>query len=135
MFFSQTREADLLRTNWYSQLLAAGSIPYAQGSDHDVFLDSAFPATMLATITELDPSHSEDKIDKTDAKPSFAASAHSPRQSSLVHGNGGWPPCPGEAGPCRRLLRIGVAELAHRLVQDSTARCRRQARSEEPRRV
>jgi len=63
----QTREANLYagtgtRTYWLPE-----SIPYAQGSDHDVFLSLGVPATMLGHDPDWTHHTSEDKIDKTDA--------------------------------------------------------------------
>jgi len=63
----QTREADLYaqtgnRTYWQPE-----AIPYAQGSDHDVFLGLGIPSTMLGHDPDWTHHTSEDKIDKTDA--------------------------------------------------------------------
>lgn len=64
---AQTREADLYaptgtRNNWTPE-----AIPYAQGSDHDVFLGLGIPATMLGHDPDWTHHSSEDKLDKTDA--------------------------------------------------------------------
>jgi hypothetical protein len=64
---AQTREADLYaqtgtRTYWMPE-----AIPYAQGSDHDVFLGLGISATMLGHDPDWTHHTSEDKIDKTDA--------------------------------------------------------------------
>jgi hypothetical protein len=64
---AQTREANLYaqtgtRNNWLPE-----AIPYAQGSDHDVFLGLGIPATMLGHDPDWTHHTSEDKIDKTDA--------------------------------------------------------------------
>ena len=63
----QTREADLYaptgtRNYWHTE-----AIPYAQGSDHDVFLGLGIPSTMLGHDPDWTHHTSEDKIDKTDA--------------------------------------------------------------------
>jgi aminopeptidase YwaD len=64
---AQTREANLYaqtgtRNNWLPE-----AIPYAQGSDHDVFLGLGIPATMLGHDPDWTHHTSEDKLDKTDA--------------------------------------------------------------------
>ena len=53
--------------NRHAQLLDPEAIPYAQGSDHDVFLGLGIPATMFGHDPDWTHHTSEDKIDKTDA--------------------------------------------------------------------
>jgi len=64
---AQTCEANLYaqtgtRNNWLPE-----AIPYAQGSDHDVFLGLGIPATMFGHDPDWTHHTSEDKLDKTDA--------------------------------------------------------------------
>lgn len=63
----QTREASLhaptgTRNYWQPEM-----IPYAQGSDHDVFLGLGVPATMFGHDPDWTHHTSEDTFDKTDA--------------------------------------------------------------------
>jgi hypothetical protein len=63
----QTREANLYAPTGTRIYWLPESIPYAQGSDHDVFLGLGIPATMLGHDPDWTHHTSEDKIDKTDA--------------------------------------------------------------------
>ena len=63
----QTREADLYAQTGTRNYWQPEAIPYAQGSDHDVFLGLGIPATMLGHDPDWTHHTSEDKIDKTDA--------------------------------------------------------------------
>jgi hypothetical protein len=63
----QTREANLYAATGTRNYWLAEAIPYAQGSDHDVFLGLGIPATMLGHDPDWTHHTSEDKIDKTDA--------------------------------------------------------------------
>jgi hypothetical protein len=63
----QTREADLYAHTGTHNYWLPEAIPYAQGSDHDVFLGLGIPATMLGHDPDWTHHTSEDKIDKTDA--------------------------------------------------------------------
>jgi len=113
----QTREADLYaqtgtRNYWQPEI-----VPYAQGSDHDVFLGLGIPATMLGHDPDWTHHTSEDKIDKTDASEfrrvgAFASAA-------------AWLMATADSQSWKR-IRAGayadrVSELARRLAQDSAA--------------
>jgi hypothetical protein len=111
----QTREADLYaqtgtRTYWMPE-----AIPYAQGSDHDVFLGLGISATMLGHDPDWTHHTSEDKIDKTDASEfkrvgTFASAA----AYFLAALNGA------EAEKLSAAdLASRVSELAHRLAIDA----------------
>ena len=64
---AQTREADLYAQTGTRNYWVPEAIPYAQGSDHDVFLGLGIPSTMLGHDPDWTHHSSEDKIDKTDA--------------------------------------------------------------------
>jgi aminopeptidase YwaD len=64
---AQTREANLYADTGTRNYWVPEAIPYAQGSDHDVFLGLGIPATMLGHDPDWTHHSSEDKIDKTDA--------------------------------------------------------------------
>ncbi len=64
---AQTREADLYAPTGTRNYWTPEAIPYAQGSDHDVFLGLGIPSTMLGHDPDWTHHTSEDKIDKTDA--------------------------------------------------------------------
>ncbi|MBZ5507938.1 MAG: DUF4910 domain-containing protein [Acidobacteriia bacterium] len=112
----QTREADLYAQTGSRNYWQPEAIPYAQGSDHDVFLGLGIPATMLGHDPDWTHHTSEDKIDKTDASEfrrvgAFASAA-------------AWFMATADAQSWKR-VRAGayadrVAELARRLAQDST---------------
>jgi len=113
----QTREADLYAQTGTRNYWQPEAIPYAQGSDHDVFLGLGIPATMLGHDPDWTHHTSEDKIDKTDASEfrrvgTFASAAT-------------WVMATADAQTWK-CVRAGayadrVAELAHRLAQDSAA--------------
>jgi hypothetical protein len=63
----QTREANLYAQTGTRNYWQPEAIPYAQGSDHDVFLGLGIPATMFGHDPDWTHHTSEDKIDKTDA--------------------------------------------------------------------
>ena len=63
----QTREANLYAQTGTRNYWLPEAIPYAQGSDHDVFLGLGIPATMFGHDPDWTHHTSEDKIDKTDA--------------------------------------------------------------------
>ena len=63
----QTREANLYAQTGTRNYWLAEAIPYAQGSDHDVFLGLGISATMLGHDPDWTHHTSEDKLDKTDA--------------------------------------------------------------------
>jgi hypothetical protein len=64
---AQTREANLYAQTGTRNYWQPEAIPYAQGSDHDVFLGLGIPSTMLGHDPDWTHHTSEDKIDKTDA--------------------------------------------------------------------
>lgn len=113
----QTREADLYAQTGTRNYWQPEAIPYAQGSDHDVFLGLGIPATMLGHDPDWTHHTSEDKIDKTDASEfrrvgAFASAA-------------AWLMATADSQSWKR-VRAGayadrVAELAHRLAHDSTS--------------
>jgi hypothetical protein len=113
----QTREADLYAQTGTRNYWQTEAIPYAQGSDHDVFLGLGIPATMLGHDPDWTHHTSEDKIDKTDASEfrrvgTFATAA-------------AWLMATADSQSWKR-VRAGayadrVAELARRLAQDSTS--------------
>jgi hypothetical protein len=77
---AQTREANLYAQTGTRNYWLPEAIPYAQGSDHDVFLGLGIPATMFGHDPDWTHHTSEDKIDKTDASEfkrvgTFASSA------------------------------------------------------------
>lgn len=63
----QTREANLYAQTGTRNYWLPEAIPYAQGSDHDVFLGLGISATMLGHDPDWTHHTSEDKSDKTDA--------------------------------------------------------------------
>ena len=63
----QTREADISAPTGSKNYWPAMMAPYAQGSDHDVFLALGIPATMLGHDPDWTHHTSEDTPDKTDA--------------------------------------------------------------------
>jgi aminopeptidase YwaD len=63
----QTREADISAPTGSRNYWPAMMAPYAQGSDHDVFLALGIPATMLGHDPDWTHHTSEDTPDKTDA--------------------------------------------------------------------
>jgi hypothetical protein len=113
----QTREADLYAQTGTRNYWQPEMIPYAQGSDHDVFLGLGIPATMLGHDPDWTHHTSEDKIDKTDASEfrrvgAFASAA-------------AWLMATADAQSWKR-IRAGayadrVSELARRLAQDFAA--------------
>ncbi|HZD93068.1 MAG TPA: M28 family peptidase, partial [Candidatus Sulfotelmatobacter sp.] len=113
----QTREADLYAQTGTRNYWQPEGIPYVQGSDHDVFLGLGIPATMLGHDPDWTHHTSEDRIDKTDASEfrrvgAFASAA-------------AWFMATADAQSWKR-VRVGayadrVAELAHRLGQDSAS--------------
>jgi aminopeptidase YwaD len=64
---AQTREANLYAQTGTRNYWLPEAIPYAQGSDHDVFLGLGIPSTMFGHDPDWTHHTSEDKIDKTDA--------------------------------------------------------------------
>jgi aminopeptidase YwaD len=64
---AQTREADLYAPAGSRNYWPAEMAPYAQGSDHDVFLGLGIPATMLGHDPDWTHHTSEDTPEKTDA--------------------------------------------------------------------
>jgi len=63
----QTRDAGLTAPTGSRNYWPAEMAPYAQGSDHDVFLGLGIPSTMLGHDPDWTHHSSEDTIDKTDA--------------------------------------------------------------------
>jgi Peptidase family M28 len=63
----QTREAELYAPTGTRNYWPAEIAPYAQGSDHDVFLGLGIPSTMLGHDPDWTHHTSEDTPDKTDA--------------------------------------------------------------------
>ncbi|HET9839866.1 MAG TPA: DUF4910 domain-containing protein [Candidatus Angelobacter sp.] len=114
----QTREANLYAPTGTRNYWQPESIPYAQGSDHDVFLGLGVPATMLGHDPDWTHHTSEDKIDKTDASEFRRVGAVA---SAAAY-------CLAAAGPQDlRKLQAGAyasrtAELARRLARDATSR-------------
>ena len=114
----QTREADLYamtgtRTYWLPE-----AIPYAQGSDHDVFLGLGIPATMLGHDPDWTHHSSEDKIDKTDAS-EF-------RRAGVFAGASAYFISAADSSDMSKLkaaqFSARTAELAHRLAQDAATK-------------
>jgi hypothetical protein len=64
---AQTKEAALFAPSGTRHIWAAEESPYAQGSDHDIFLGMGIPSTMLGHEPDWTHHTSEDTIDKTDA--------------------------------------------------------------------
>jgi aminopeptidase YwaD len=113
----QTREADLYAQTGTRNYWQPEAIPYAQGSDHDVFLGLGIPATMLGHDPDWTHHTSEDKIDKTDAS-EF-------RRAGTFATAAAWFMATADSRSWKR-VRAGayadrVAELARRLAQDSTS--------------
>jgi hypothetical protein len=110
----QTREASLYAPTGTRNYWVPESIPYAQGSDHDVFIGLHIPATMLGHDPDWTHHTSEDKIDKTDA-------SEFRRVGVLASAAAYWT---GVADPKQRYqVRAGefssrLAERARRLVSD-----------------
>jgi hypothetical protein len=63
----QTREANLYAPTGTQNYWPAQMVPYAQGSDHDMFLGVGIPAAMLGHDPDWTHHTSEDTPDKTDA--------------------------------------------------------------------
>jgi len=63
----QTREAYLFAPTGTHNYWPAEMSPYAQGSDHDMFLGLGIPSTMLGHDPDWTHHTSEDTVDKTDA--------------------------------------------------------------------
>jgi hypothetical protein len=63
----QTREADLYAPTGTHNYWPAQMAPYAQGSDHDIFLAMGIPSTMVGHDPDWTHHTSEDTVDKTDA--------------------------------------------------------------------
>ncbi len=113
----QTREADLYAQTGTRNYWQPEAIPYAQGSDHDVFLGLGIPATMFGHDPDWTHHTSEDKIDKTDAS-EF-------RRVGVFASAAAWFMAAADSQSWKR-VRAGayadrVAELARRLAQDSTS--------------
>ncbi|HKQ63031.1 MAG TPA: DUF4910 domain-containing protein, partial [Candidatus Polarisedimenticolaceae bacterium] len=64
---AQTEEADLVAPTGSRHTWPAAAVPYAQGSDHDVFLGLGVPSTMFGHDPDWTHHTSEDTLDKTDA--------------------------------------------------------------------
>jgi Peptidase family M28 len=112
----QTREADLYTQTGTRNYWQPEAIPYAQGSDHDVFIGLGIPATMLGHDPDWTHHTSEDKIDKTDASEfrrvgTFATAA-------------AWFMATADSASWKKLRTAAYAdrleELARRLAQDAT---------------
>ena len=63
----QTREADLYAPTGTHNYWPAVMAPYAQGSDHDIFVAMGIPSTMVGHDPDWTHHTSEDTVDKTDA--------------------------------------------------------------------
>jgi len=63
----QTREAELYAPTGTHNYWPTEVLPYAQGSDHDMFLGVGIPSSMLGHDPDWTHHTSEDRIDKTDA--------------------------------------------------------------------
>ena len=63
----ETREADLYASTGTHNHWPAEMIPYAQGSDHDIFIGLGIPSAMLGHDPDWTHHTSEDTADKTDA--------------------------------------------------------------------
>lgn len=112
----QTREADLYAQSGTRNYWQPEAIPYAQGSDHDVFLGLGVPATMLGHDPDWTHHTSEDKIDKTDASEFKRAGVFASAAAHfLAAANGSDAEKLGAADHA-----IRVRELAHRLAHDVT---------------
>jgi aminopeptidase YwaD len=112
----QTREANLYAQTGTRNYWQPEAIPYAQGSDHDVFLGLGIAATMLGHDPDWTHHTSEDKIDKTDA-------SEFRRVGTLAAGAAYW-----MASDIRQWSRVSTAqsatritELTHRLAADMFA--------------
>ena len=116
---AQTREADLYAQTGTRNYWTPEAIPYAQGSDHDVFLGLGIPATMLGHDPDWTHHTSEDKIDKTDASEFrrvgvFASAPHTFSASTIRVL---------ATSVAQAKTRAGtVAELAQRLATDAAIR-------------
>ena len=121
----QTREANLYAPTGTRNYWQPEAIPYAQGSDHDVFFGLGIPATMLGHDPDWTHHTSEDKIDKTDA-------SECRRVGVLASAAAYWAARPmislGPPGPANRAGRI--EELGRRLASDSHHRSTRAATRE-----
>ena len=112
----QTREADLYAQTGTRNYWQPEAIPYAQGSDHDVFLGLGIPATMLGHDPDWTHHTSEDKIDKTDASEIQACRRVGERRGLL--GRRGRSSA---VGPHQgRRIAGRIAELGRRLASDVT---------------
>ena len=63
----QTREAELYAPTGTHNYWPTEALPYAQGSDHDMFLGLGIPSTMLGHDPDWTHHTTEDTVDKTDA--------------------------------------------------------------------
>ncbi len=108
---AQTREADLYAPTGTRNYWLPEAIPYAQGSDHDVFLGLGIPATMLGHDPDWTHHTSEDKIDKTDASEFRRVGVFASAASHLIADS--------DEATWQLILNVGMssrtAELARRL--------------------
>ena len=112
----QTREADLYAQTGTRNYWQPEAIPYAQGSDHDVFLGLGIPATMFGHDPDWTHHTSEDKIDKTDASELRRVGAFATAAA--------WFLATADPPAWKKLRTAGYAdrvqELVRRLAQDAT---------------
>jgi hypothetical protein len=112
----QTREADLYAQTGTRNYWQPEAIPYAQGSDHDVFLGLGIPSTMLGHDPDWTHHTSDDKIDKTDASEFRRVGAFATAAA--------WFMATADSSAWKNLRTAAYAdrvqELARRLAQDAT---------------
>src|SRR5579859_2050113 len=111
---NQTREANLYAGTGTRNYWTPEAIPYAQGSDHDVFLGLGVQATMLGHDPDWTHHTSEDKIDKTDA-------SEFRRVGVFASAAGYWiaNQPPGWVDPQSRSLAAVISELSNRVALDT----------------
>ncbi|HEY7402029.1 MAG TPA: DUF4910 domain-containing protein [Candidatus Angelobacter sp.] len=112
----QTREANLFAGTGTRNYWLPEAIPYAQGSDHDVFLGLGIPSTMLGHDPDWTHHTSDDKIDKTDASEFRRVGAFATAAA--------WFMATADSPSWKKLRTAAYAdrvqELARRLAQDAT---------------
>jgi aminopeptidase YwaD len=117
---SQTREADLYAQTGTRNYWNPEAIPYAQGSDHDVFLGLGIPSTMLGHDPDWTHHTSEDKIDKTDASEFRRVGVLASVAAYWMATMDTWSHSGSEE--LRRTLALGnaarISELIHRVASD-----------------
>jgi aminopeptidase YwaD len=86
---AQTREADIYAPTGTRNYWPTEMRPYAQGSDHDVFLGLGIPSAMFGHAGDWTHHTSEDKLDKTDPTELLRVGVLTTAAAYLISGNSG----------------------------------------------